>query len=267
MATTTSMSQFLWIMVVMIFCSVTWVDAFHLVGPSYRLHSASLNPVSQSTYILLKSSNGDGDDASSSAAPSSMRKRTRKRKDVVTSDETQEAAAATSKTPTLNLKPRDDTPIQMEIMDVRDIVGIGSSGSPSSSSKQVAPSRGFDNDGDEEDDDEEDQDSRVGFTSSSSTDDSLRQLLEDAKMMQEEEGVSGTSGGDAGQDDSVKAKIRNALSTLVTADFFVVCAFLLWFLVGIFCSSILKDDTIQIAFNSKLSRKHGGGEADWYICH
>lgn len=57
----------------------------------------------------------------------------------------------------------------------------------------------------------------------------------------EEESGSGT-----------KATIRNALSTLVTADFFLVCAFLLWFLAGIFCSSVLKDDTVQIAFNSNF---------------
>ena len=66
--------------------------------------------------------------------------------------------------------------------------------------------------------------------------------------MQEQDGSTTKNKEEA----SVKTTIRNALSTLVTADFFVVCGFLLWFLVGIFCSSVLKDDTIQIAFNSKL---------------
>ena len=66
--------------------------------------------------------------------------------------------------------------------------------------------------------------------------------------------VGGGGGGGGGGDDDetattpVKA-IRNALSTLVIADFFVVCFFLLWFLAGIFASYVLKNDDVQIAFN------------------
>ena len=52
----------------------------------------------------------------------------------------------------------------------------------------------------------------------------------------------------------IKSAIGNALSTIVTADFFVVCGFLVWFLLGIFCSSILKDDTVQIAFNNNFEK-------------
>ena len=56
----------------------------------------------------------------------------------------------------------------------------------------------------------------------------------------------------AEEGEDIKSKIRDVVSTIVTADFFVVCGFLLWFLAGIFQSNVLGDDTIQIAFNSKF---------------
>jgi hypothetical protein len=93
-------------------------------------------------------------------------------------------------------------------------------------------------------------------------DDSLQQLLEDAKRMQQEN----MTNKDNGEGGNVKTTIRNALSTLVTADFFVVCGFLLWFLVGIFCSSVLKDDTIQIAFNSKWNPYLAGRTCRALVC-
>ena len=65
--------------------------------------------------------------------------------------------------------------------------------------------------------------------------------------MQSSESSNGSSNGDAAAN-----PLKNALSTLVTVDFFVVCGFLVWFLAGIFCSSVLKDDTVQIAFNSNF---------------
>lgn len=75
-------------------------------------------------------------------------------------------------------------------------------------------------------------------------DDSLKQLLLDAQEMQSSE-LSDPS-------DSKANSIKNVMSTIVTVDFFVVCGFLLWFLAGIFCSTVLKDDTVQIAFNSNF---------------
>ncbi|GKY99770.1 hypothetical protein MPSEU_000931000 [Mayamaea pseudoterrestris] len=78
----------------------------------------------------------------------------------------------------------------------------------------------------------------------SADNDSLKQLLIDAQQMQSSE-----SSDSASQDVN---PIRSILSTIVTVDFFVVCGFLLWFLAGIFCSSVLKDDTVQIAFNSNF---------------
>jgi len=41
----------------------------------------------------------------------------------------------------------------------------------------------------------------------------------------------------------------SVLSNLVVADFFFVLVLLVWFVLGIFCSNVLKDDTVQLAFN------------------
>eukprot|EP00978_Attheya_sp_CCMP212_P048634 scaffold553332_cov51-Attheya_sp.AAC.2 len=59
-----------------------------------------------------------------------------------------------------------------------------------------------------------------------------------------------TLGGDEAL--SIPEMIIKGISTIVTADFFVVIGLLLWFLAGIFCSYILKDDTVQIAFNNNF---------------
>lgn len=79
-------------------------------------------------------------------------------------------------------------------------------------------------------------------TTQSSFEDPLAQLLSDAKAMQRESKSSE-------KDDESSGLVSQVLSTIITVDFFVVCALLLWFLAGIFCSYILKDDTVQIAFN------------------
>jgi hypothetical protein len=62
-----------------------------------------------------------------------------------------------------------------------------------------------------------------------------------------------SSSGDGGRPASTRqitSTIRNVLSTIVTVDFFFVCALLLWFLAGIVGSNVFRDDTVQIAFNS-----------------
>ena len=73
---------------------------------------------------------------------------------------------------------------------------------------------------------------------------SLETLLTDAKRMRAAKG-----GGIGTNNNGVGDKIINLLSTIVTFDFFVVCGLLLWFLAGVFCSYVVKDDTVQIAFN------------------
>jgi hypothetical protein len=88
-------------------------------------------------------------------------------------------------------------------------------------------------------------------------DDPLAQLLRDAATMRraEQQAADGgeSSSGDGGRPASTRqitSTIRNVLSTIVTVDFFFVCALLLWFLAGIVGSNVFRDDTVQIAFNS-----------------
>jgi hypothetical protein len=155
------------------------------------------------------------------------------------------------------LKPRQDGPVQLQVLNVRDVVAgrTSSEATPDatvSSTRRASvasttPSR---------------LSGGGGSTSSSSKGSgssikdllptsSLEQLLEDARSMQQDGSSSSSLEDSADDDGSLKAKARKILSTIVTADFFIVMAFLLWFLAGIFASSIIKDDTIQIAFNSK----------------
>lgn len=73
----------------------------------------------------------------------------------------------------------------------------------------------------------------------------LESLLADAKRMRAERGGSSSTN----SDESAGDKIINFLSVVVTFDFFIVCGLLLWFLAGVFASYVLKNDTVQIAFN------------------
>ena len=87
------------------------------------------------------------------------------------------------------------------------------------------------------------------------TDDSLEQLLADARSMRtrnsdessllQEEGTSSSS---------MKDTFFDVVSTIVTIDFFVVIGLLVWFIAGIFCSSVLGNDTVQIAFNMNFEK-------------
>ena len=73
-------------------------------------------------------------------------------------------------------------------------------------------------------------------------------MLKDAKAMQGDDEEEGTDS----DGPSIPKIMTSVLSTIVTVDFFVVCALLLWFLAGIFSSYILKNDDIQIAFNNNF---------------
>jgi hypothetical protein len=141
--------------------------------------------------------------------------------------------------PVVELKPRQESRVAVPVQDVRDLVGgrvsaimVSSTTTGTSTASTTTAGR-----------------TPGGMTSSSSSmDDSLQRLLEDARQMQRDEEndmkVVASSGGDAA------TTIRNAVSMLVTADFFLVCALLLWFLAGIFCQYVIKDDAVQIAFNN-----------------
>ncbi len=207
-------------------CSVPTTTAFSMTPQRVRHMVRIISPTSTVRKMT-------------SEEESPMQKRKRKRKAEV-------EASATNK-PLIQLQPRDDKPVSMEIMDIRQAVGGFSTPQPKglASSSTTQPSTRTT--GSSTSSSLSSSSSSTSASSkSSSMNDSLQQLLEDAKQMQQlEEPVE--------EESKVKAAIRNALSTLVTADFFVVCVFLLWFLVGIFSSSVLKDDTIQIAFNSKCT--------------
>jgi hypothetical protein len=132
---------------------------------------------------------------------------------------------------------REDTGVSLKVTDVRDLVR-GTTSNPSSTpsaasfvSNNVATTKPAT--------------TNSVVESRKPLDDSLQQLLLDAREMQEKTPAT---------TDSNNSTIRNAISTLVTVDFFVVCLFLLWFLAGIFCSVVLKDDTVQIAFNSNFQQ-------------
>jgi len=137
--------------------------------------------------------------------------------------------------------PRSDSAVQLQVQDVRDLVGGGggagatqSSSAPSHSSAATSPTN-------------TPAVTTSSFSSSSSqatTDESLERLLADAREM---EGKSTSEGGDGGI--SVPKVAVKVISTIITADFFLVCFFLLWFLAGVFSSYVLKDDAIQISLN------------------
>jgi hypothetical protein len=154
-------------------------------------------------------------------------------------------------TPVVELKARESSPVQLQVRDVRELVGgasVSASGSSSSapsspvattSRKTFNPVLGSSK--------SSSSPSKTSY-SSSTLDDSMERLLEDARSMKDDEGDLEDASGVG----SVKATIGKAVSTIVTADFFLVMVFFVWFMGGIFCSSVLKDDTVQIAFNSKF---------------
>ena len=73
--------------------------------------------------------------------------------------------------------------------------------------------------------------------------DDLKRLLADAKRLR------GQSDEVESQEPGFGSSLKEIFSTIVTIDFFVICGFLVWFIAGVFCSVVLKNDTVQIAFN------------------
>jgi hypothetical protein len=134
------------------------------------------------------------------------------------------------------LKPRNDAPVELTIQDVRDVV----SGNKKATSKERKADQ---DDVEVEDDDDDDEYEYYYEGDEDSAVDSLEQLLADARQMREERDKEEEGGF------SIPDSVRNVISTIVTIDFFVVCALLVWFLTGIFGSYVLKNDAIQIAFN------------------
>ena len=190
----------------------------------------------------------------SSSEPSNKRTRRTRRKEEIDDN------PIDALTPVMEWKPRSEDVVQLKIADVRDVVaGMVKTGpieEQRSPSVPVIKAKDVMNDDDDDEladdeeweyyDDDDDESSIVNLKSPPLN--SLEQMLADAKSMRSEK-IEQT-----GEDFSVESptSLKNILSTIVTADFFFVCALLVWFLAGIFSSSVLKDDTIQIAFNSNF---------------
>jgi hypothetical protein len=178
-----------------------------------------------------------GEEDGTASLPSRRRKRKKKVEndsgavvmEVVMEEEEEEEAE-----PELDWKPRDNAPVAMQVRDVREIVGGVVNSEPSVSAPNLESSPSF----------------TTSPSGSNSENDSFSLLLEDARRMQDD-----SDDVEVEIDDSIKAKVRNVLSTIVTADFFVVLFFLAWFLGGIAYRAAFDDASLQIAFNSKyLSR-------------
>jgi hypothetical protein len=161
--------------------------------------------------------------------------------------------------------------VVMKVRDIRDVI----SGAPEPAlndeiyDKNVKGQVGIDDDDDEEDDDElaDDEEweyfdvdengneiivSNERVERGGGQDDSIEQLLADARQMRRAKSSDDEGGVDSSS--SMKNTIFEVISTIVTVDFFVVVGLLVWFLAGIFCSSVLHNDAVQIAFNMNFER-------------
>jgi hypothetical protein len=154
------------------------------------------------------------------------------------------AAVAGDSLETLDVLPPPPPPLELQrekiveipIVDVRDLVSTSgssrsagsaasrintASSSSSSSSRNVeAPATSTTSDNSQ------------GSVTQNSDNDPLARLLADAREMKLQENGEDTVEG--------TGTISKVLSTIVTADFFVVLALFVWFLAGVFCSYILK---------------------------
>ena len=205
-----------------------WVTAVSCSVGAFQVPSRLLVGVSRTLPIFL-----------SNEEPKRRRKRVQRKDTPDISASTEEeaipAVVVPDRTPVVvpDLKPRDDAPVELTIQDIRNVVS-GKSAVGDYSPKQDTSER------------KASFYQRTVDDKNDSLDDSLKQLLADAREMRQD--VVGGSGEDDGSV-SIPDSFRNILSTIVTIDFFVVCALLIWFLAGIFASYVLKNDAVQIAFN------------------
>eukprot|EP00980_Cylindrotheca_fusiformis_P022876 scaffold9857_cov127-Cylindrotheca_fusiformis.AAC.22 len=176
-------------------------------------------------------------------ATSSLPKRRRKRKKKEAEDsETGIMEETKEDEPELDWKLRDSEPVELQVRDIREIIGGNVSSEPSSAAPNPeSPTSSAVSKGGVLDPES------PARASSGSSDSSFEVLLEDARRLRAD-----SDDVDGGNDDGIKAKVRNVLSAIVTADFFVVFGFLLWFLAGIAFRAIFDDTSVQIAFNNNF---------------
>ncbi|GMI36991.1 hypothetical protein TrCOL_g2525 [Triparma columacea] len=80
----------------------------------------------------------------------------------------------------------------------------------------------------------------------SSAPDDLSTLLADAEKFRSK---SPKKTGDEAVGDAIGQSIKGVISNIIAADFFLILAFLAWFLAGVVSSTYFKNDAIQLAFN------------------
>ncbi len=242
--------------------------------PIIRQNVVDVPVISNNIYgraSLTISMASDDDDTASSQSSTPRKKRKRKDGQQFSSppssdsvpkvEEKEEAAdeiiAAASEEPK-------KTSVVMKVRDIRDVI----SGVPEPTEKEEDEVEYDDDDEDDElTDDEEweyydvDEDGNeiivsndVEKKSDRTADDSLEQLLADARRMRASSTDTDGKSLSTENETSIKDKVFDVISTIVTIDFFVVIGLLVWFLAGIFCSSVLKDDTVQIAFNMNFEK-------------
>ena len=157
--------------------------------------------------------------------------------------------------------------VLMQVRDIQDVVN-GAPEAPKVVEERVSVKREefFDDDDDDELADDEEweyydvdengneiivSEEQQQYRGRGGQDESIEQLLADARSMRK----SSSKGLEVvDEEPPLKEKILGIVANIVTVDFFVVIALLLWFLAGIFCSYVLKDDTVQIAFNMNFER-------------
>jgi hypothetical protein len=207
-------------------------------------HKAEVACKRRSPFLFQSSDNSDP-----SKTSKRRRKRTKRREESVSPPPSEaEAPTENASSAVPELKPREDAAVKLQVQDVRDLVGGGkptaSASSPESFSSPGSAKVSVSSSAKSSEPD----------TPSTGIDDALQMLLQDAKEMQalEKKEAGEVTSGSEDEGFSIPDTFKKVLSTIVTVDFFVVCGFLLWFLAGIFCSYVLKDDTVQISFNRKF---------------
>ena len=143
------------------------------------------------------------------------------------------------------IEPKENT----VVMPVRDIRSVVSGVDETIDSEYDDETLGPDEEWEYYDDDEDEDDTKSSLNSGRTQDDSMEQLLADAKRMRASKEVQTTQ-----EEKTMSDTVFEVISTIVTIDFFVVIGLLVWFLVGIFCSSVLGNDAVQIAFNMNFEK-------------
>lgn len=141
--------------------------------------------------------------------------------------------------------PKENT-VVMQVRDIRNVVAGVDPTATQEDDGELGPDEEWEYY--DEDEEEETVPVRNGNSGGRMQDDSMEQLLADARKMRS------ASKAVEEKEKTAKDTVFEIISTIVTIDFFVVVALLVWFLAGIFCSSVLKDDTVQIAFNMNFER-------------